>query len=53
MIKDDSGEEVLCSGTVGFKFNLLEIQPTRHEGHINQIKLTENLGVCLNKQLCG
>ncbi len=47
MIKDDSGEEVRCSGTVGFKFNLLEIQPTRHEGHINQIKLTENLGVCL------
>ena len=47
MIKDDTGEEIRCSGTVGFKFNLLEIEPTRHEGHTNQVKLTENLGVCL------
>ena len=25
----------------------MEIVPTKHEGHTNQIKLTENLGVCL------
>jgi len=45
--KNEKDEDVLCTGTVGFKFNLLEIQPTKHEGHTNQIKLTETLGVCL------
>jgi len=45
--KNEKDEDVRCTGTVGFKFNLLEIQPTKHEGHTNQIKLTETLGVCL------
>ena len=47
VVKDENDEPVQCTGTVGFKFNLLEIVPTKHEGHTNQIKLTENLGVCL------
>ena len=46
-VKNEKDEDVRCTGTVGFKFNLLEIQPTKHEGHTNQIKLTETLGVCL------
>jgi len=47
VIKKDKDEDVRCEGTVGFKFNLLEIQPTIHEDHKNKINLTENLGICL------
>jgi hypothetical protein len=47
VVKNEEGEDVQCSGTVGFKFNLLEIQPTKHPDHTNQIKLTENLGINL------
>jgi hypothetical protein len=47
VIKNDKDEDVRCEGTVGFKFNLLEIQPTIHEDHKNKINLTENLGICL------
>jgi hypothetical protein len=47
VIKSDKDEDVRCEGTVGFKFNLLEIQPTIHEDHKNKINLTENLGICL------
>ena len=47
VVKNEEGEDVQCSGTVGFKFNLLEIEPTKHPDHTNQIKLTENLGINL------
>jgi DNA-directed RNA polymerase subunit M/transcription elongation factor TFIIS len=47
VIKNNKDEDVRCEGTVGFKFNLLEIQPTIHEDHKNKINLTENLGICL------
>ena len=47
VIKNEEGEDVQCSGTVGFKFNLLEIEPTKHPDHTTQIKLTENLGINL------
>ena len=47
VVKDENGEDIACSGTVGFKFNLLEIVPTKHPDHTNQIKLTENLGISL------
>ena len=46
-VKDEKGEDVRCNGTVGFKFNLLEIEPTKHDDHKNTINLTENLGICL------
>lgn len=46
-VKDEKGEDVRCNGTVEFKFNLLEIEPTKHDDHKNTINLTENLGICL------
>lgn len=46
-IKNETGEELRCTGLVEFKLNLLEIQPTLNQSHTNKIKITENLGICL------
>lgn len=47
VIKSETGEDKRCSGTVDFKLNLLEIQPTLNPNHKKDIKLTDNVGVCL------
>jgi hypothetical protein len=46
-IKDDKGEEKKCTGSLDFSVNLLEIQPTKHEGHQTKFQLTEKLGIAL------
>ena len=46
-IKDESGEDKKCTGSVEFNLNLLEIQPTKNPEHNTKIQLTENLGICL------
>lgn len=46
-IDNGAGEKVTCTGVVDFKLNLLEIEPTKTEGHTDMVQLTEELGVCL------
>lgn len=46
IIKSDNGEEKRCSGTVDFKLNLLEVQPTKNPNHKKNIKITDTIGVC-------
>jgi hypothetical protein len=46
-VTNDKGEEVKCTGSVNFKMNLLEIEPTKNPEHTNKFQLTENLGICL------
>jgi hypothetical protein len=46
-VKNESGEEVMCTGLVEYNLNLLEIQPTVNPNHTNKIQITENLGICL------
>lgn len=46
-VKNESGEEVKCTGLVEYNLNLLEIQPTVNPNHTNKIQITENLGICL------
>lgn len=46
-VKDESGEETKCNGTVDFKLNLLEVTPTKNANHTNKIQITDNLGVCM------
>lgn len=45
-VKDENGEEKKCSGTVDYKLNLLEVQPTKNTNHSNKVQITDNLGVC-------
>ena len=40
-------EEKKCNHIVEFDVNILEIEPTIHEGHESKIQLTDKLGVCL------
>ncbi|MBM5783193.1 MAG: hypothetical protein FJ368_07240 [Pelagibacterales bacterium] len=46
-VKNEKGEDKTCTGSVDFKFNLLEIHPTKSENHTNKITITENVGICL------
>jgi hypothetical protein len=46
-VKDEAGEEKKCTGSVSFKLNLLEVEPTKNPDHSNKIQITENLGLCL------
>jgi hypothetical protein len=46
-LKDENGEDKKCSGSVEFKLNLLEVEPTINPNHTNKIQLTDNLGVVL------
>ena len=46
-LKDENGEDKKCSGSVEFKLNLLEVEPTVNPNHTNKIQLTDNLGVVL------
>jgi hypothetical protein len=46
-VKDETGEDKKCSGSVEFKLNLLEVQPTKNPDHVNKIQLSDNLGICL------
>lgn len=45
-VKDEEGNEKKCGGEVGFKMNLLEVEPTKNPNHTNKIQITENLGIC-------
>lgn len=45
-VKTESGEEKRCTGTVEFKVNLLEIEPTKNPNHTNKVQITDNLGIC-------
>jgi len=47
LVKNEEGEEKKCTGSVEFKLNILEIEPTINSEHNNKIQLTENLGLCL------
>lgn len=46
-IKGEDGEEKKCNGTVEYKLNLLEVQPSVNPEHSNKIKITDNLGIAL------
>lgn len=45
--KDENGEDKKCNGSVEFKLNLLEVEPTINPNHTNKIQLTDKLGVVL------
>lgn len=45
IVKDENGQDGKCNGVVGFKLNLLEIEPTKNSNHKNKIQITENLGI--------
>jgi hypothetical protein len=45
-VKNEKNEDVKCKGSVDFKLNLLEIQPTKDPKHTNKIQINENLGIC-------
>lgn len=46
-LKDENGEDKKCNGSVEFKLNLLEVEPTVNPNHTNKIQLTDKLGVVL------
>jgi hypothetical protein len=46
-IKDEKGEDKICNGSADYDVNLLEIEPTKHEGHTNKFMLNEKIGICL------
>jgi hypothetical protein len=46
-VDDEEGVKIKCSGSVAFKLNILEVEPTINPEHTNKIQLTENLGICL------
>jgi hypothetical protein len=46
-VNNEEGVKVKCNGSVSFKLNILEIEPTINLEHTNKIQLTENLGICL------
>jgi hypothetical protein len=47
IVKNDKGEDATCNGSVDFKLNLLEIEPTVHANHNNKFMLNERIGICL------
>jgi len=46
-VNNEEGVKVKCNGSVSFKLNILEVEPTINPEHTNKIQLTENLGICL------
>jgi hypothetical protein len=46
-VDDEEGVKAKCNGSVAFKLNILEVEPTINPEHNNKIQLTENLGICL------
>ena len=46
-VDNEEGVKVKCNGSVSFKLNILEVEPTINPEHTNKIQLTENLGICL------
>jgi len=47
IVKDNKGEDTTCNGSVDFKLNLLEVEPTIHANHTNKFMLNESIGICL------
>ena len=47
IVKNEKGEDATCNGSVDFKLNLLEIEPTVHANHENKFMLNETIGICL------
>lgn len=47
IIKNNKDEDTTCNGSVDFKLNLLEIEPTVHKNHTNKFMLNEKIGICL------
>lgn len=46
-VKDEEGHLGKCNGSVAFKLNILEVEPSINPEHTNKIQITENLGICL------
>lgn len=46
-IKDDKDEDKQCDSLEKFEIKLLDIKPTKGEGHNNNIKLSEKLGIVM------
>ena len=46
-VDNEEGVKVKCNGSVSFKLNILEVEPTINPEHTNKVQLTENLGICL------
>jgi len=46
-VKNENGEENKCNGSVAFKLNVLEVEPTINPEHNSKIQLNENLGLSL------
>lgn len=44
---DGEEEEKKCNHVVDFDVNILEIEPTIHDNHVDKIQITEKVGVCL------
>lgn len=47
IVKNDKGEDTTCNGSVDFKLNLLEVEPTLNPNHTNKFMLNERIGICL------
>jgi hypothetical protein len=46
-VDNEEGVKIKCNGSVSFKLNILEVEPTINPEHTNKVQLTENLGICL------
>ena len=47
IVKDEKGEEKQCGSLEKFEIKLLNIKPTKGEGHDNNIKLSEKMGIVM------
>ena len=46
VVKNEQNEDSICNGSVEYKLNLLEIQPTKNPNHTNKFKINDKLGIC-------
>ena len=46
-VKDEKGEEKQCGSLEKFEIKLLDIKPTKGEGHDNTIKLSDKMGIVM------
>jgi hypothetical protein len=47
IVEDEKGEDKKCDSLEKFEIKLLDIKPTKGEGHDNTIKLTEKMGIVM------
>jgi hypothetical protein len=47
IVKDEKNEDKQCDSFEKFEIKLLDIKPTKGEGHNNKIQLSENMGIVM------